>query len=77
MQLDELVREWRTDGGRLDHVSDGESLDCLVLGCAATAVGAANGLYMATTVLVTSTVWFISDSCGYLWYIKLTWTLAS
>jgi len=24
----------RTDSGGLDHVADGESLDCLVLGCA-------------------------------------------
>jgi hypothetical protein len=44
----------RTDGGGLDHVTDGESLDCLVLGCASRAVGAADGLDVATTLLVTT-----------------------
>ena len=34
-----------TDRSRLDHVSDGESLDCLVLGAASRAVGAADWLY--------------------------------
>ena len=46
----------RTDGGRLDHVADGESLDCLVLGCASRAVGAADGLDVAATLLVTAAV---------------------
>ena len=44
----------RTDGGGLDHVADGESLDCLVLGGASRAVGAADGLDVATTLLVTT-----------------------
>ena len=43
-----------TDGGRLDHVADGESLDCLVLGCASRAVGAADGLDVAAALLVTT-----------------------
>jgi hypothetical protein len=46
----------RTDGGRLDHVADGESLDRLVLGCASRAVGAADGLDVAATLLVTAAV---------------------
>jgi hypothetical protein len=46
----------RTDGGRLDHVADGESLDCLVLGSASRAVGAADGLDVAATLLVTAAV---------------------
>jgi hypothetical protein len=44
----------RTDGGRLDHVADGESLYGLVLGCASRAVGASDGLDMTATLLVTS-----------------------
>jgi hypothetical protein len=44
----------RTDGGGLDHVADGESLYRLILGCASRAVGAADGLDVATTLLVTS-----------------------
>jgi hypothetical protein len=43
-----------TDGGGLDHVADGESLDRLVLGGASRAVGAADGLDVATTLLVTT-----------------------
>lgn len=46
----------RTDGGRLNHVADGESLDCLVLGSASRAVGAADGLDVAATLLVTAAV---------------------
>jgi hypothetical protein len=46
----------RTDGSRLDHVADGESLDRLVLGCASRAVGAADGLDVAATLLVTAAV---------------------
>jgi hypothetical protein len=38
------LRGRRTDGGGLDHVSYGESLDRLVLWCASRAVGAADGL---------------------------------
>lgn len=44
----------RTDSSRLDHVADGESLDRLVLGSASRAVGAADGLDVATTLLVTA-----------------------
>jgi hypothetical protein len=46
----------RTDGGGLDHVADGESLDCLILGSASRAVGAADGLDVAATLLVTAAV---------------------
>jgi hypothetical protein len=44
----------RTNGGRLDHVADGESLYRLVLGCASRAVGASDRLDVTTTLLVTS-----------------------
>lgn len=44
----------RTDGSRLDHVADGEALDGLVLGGAASAVGAAHGLDVAAAILVTT-----------------------
>jgi hypothetical protein len=43
---------WRTDSGRLDHVPDGESLDCLVLGGASRAVGATDRLDVAAALLV-------------------------
>jgi hypothetical protein len=46
----------RTDGGRLDHVADGESLYRLVLGCASRAVGAADGLDVAAALLVAAAV---------------------
>ena len=46
----------RTDGGGLDHVADGESLDSLVLRDAASAVGAAHGLDVAAAVLVAAAV---------------------
>jgi hypothetical protein len=45
-----------TDGSRLNHVADSESLDRLVLGDAAGAVGAAHGLDVAAAVLVTTAV---------------------
>jgi hypothetical protein len=45
-----------TDGSGLDHVADGESLYRLVLGSASRAVGAADGLDMAATLLVTAAV---------------------
>ena len=51
---DVVVR--RTDGSRLDHVTDGESLDCLVLRGASRAVGAADGLDVAAALLVTAAV---------------------
>lgn len=41
-----------TDCCRLDHVANGESLDCLVLGCTPRAVGASNRLHMASSFLV-------------------------
>jgi len=43
-----------TNGGGLDHVADGESLDGLVFGGASAAVRATNRLHMATALLVTS-----------------------
>lgn len=43
-----------TDGSRLNHVPDGEPLDGLVLGSASGAIGAADGLDVATSVLVTT-----------------------
>ena len=46
----------RTDSSGLDHVADGESLDSLVLGDAASAVGAAHGLDVAAAVLVAAAV---------------------
>jgi hypothetical protein len=46
----------RTDGSGLNHVADGESLDGLVLGSAAGAVGAAHGLDVAAAVLVATAV---------------------
>jgi len=54
---DSVLREdggigYITDGGRLDHVPDGESLYCLVLGCASRAVGAADRLDVAAALLV-------------------------
>jgi hypothetical protein len=50
----------RTNSGRLNHVSDGESLDSLVFRRASAAVGAADRLHMAAALLVASTVRFIS-----------------
>lgn len=45
-----------TDGSQLDHRTNGVTLDGLVLGDAARAVGAADGLDVAATVLVASVV---------------------
>lgn len=44
----------RTDGSRLNHVADSEPLDGLVLRSTSGAVGAANWLNMAPSVLVTT-----------------------
>lgn len=44
--------ESHTNSGGFDHVSDCESLDCLVLGCASGAVGASDGLDVAAAILV-------------------------
>lgn len=52
----EVWRNRRTDSGGLDHVADGESLDGLVLRNASRAVGAADGLDVATTLLVATAV---------------------
>jgi hypothetical protein len=49
-------RNRRTDSSRLDHVADGESLHGLVLRNASRAVGAADGLDVATTLLVATAV---------------------
>lgn len=49
-------RSRRTDGSGLNHVTDGESLDGLVLGDAASAVGAAHGLNVTAAVLVAAAV---------------------
>ena len=53
----------RTDSGRLDHVPDRESLDCLVLGRASRAVGATDRLDVTASLLVTSAAekWLASD----------------
>ena len=46
----------RTNSSGFDHVSDCESLDCLVLGGAAGAVGASDRLDVAAAFLVASAV---------------------
>jgi hypothetical protein len=65
----------RTDGGGLDHVADGESLYRLVLGCASRAVGAADGLDMAATLLVTAAMMMLVLPCSpeswYRWWCLL------
>jgi len=43
-----------TNGGGFNHVADGESLDCLVLRSTSRAVAAADGLDVATSLLVTT-----------------------
>lgn len=45
-----------TDCGRFDHVSDCESLYCLILWCASGAVGASNGLDVPSALLVATAV---------------------
>lgn len=52
----------RTNGGGLDHVADGEALDGLVLGRAARAVAAADGLGVAAALLVAAAVRTVSAS---------------
>jgi hypothetical protein len=44
----------RTDSGRLDHVTDGESLDCLIFWRASRTVTASNWVDVTTSGLVTS-----------------------
>ena len=75
------VRGRRTDGGRLNHVADGESLDRLVLGSASRAVGAADGLDVAAALLVTAAVGALVVASRARSVISVvvvhTWTLAS
>lgn len=47
-----LKERVRTNSGRLDHVADGEALDGLILGRAARAVAASDGLGVAAALLV-------------------------
>lgn len=47
---------YHTNGSRLDHVADGESLDGLVLGRASRAVAATDGLGVAAALLVAAVV---------------------
>jgi hypothetical protein len=59
-------RKRRTNSGALDHVADGKSLDGLILGGAAGAVRAADGLDVAAAFLVASADgWcqFVITSC--------------
>lgn len=57
----------RTDGCRLDHVSDGEALDGLVLGGASRAVAASDRLDVAAALLVAAVVLSLLDhDCGVL-----------
>ena len=68
-----------TDGGGLNHVADGESLDRLVLGCASRAVGATDGLDVAATLLVTAAVvvLVVASRARFVKSVVHTWTLAS
>lgn len=50
----------RTNGSRLNHVADGEALDGLVLGGAASAVGATHRLNVAAAILVAAAIKSIS-----------------
>jgi hypothetical protein len=52
----QMRRVARTDGGRLHHVADGKSLDCLVLGRASGAVRATDRVDVTTTLLVATTI---------------------
>lgn len=51
-----------TDGSRLNHVADGESLDRLILGGASRAVAAADGLGVAATLLVAAAVKMLASN---------------
>jgi hypothetical protein len=51
-----------TNGGGLNHVPDGESLNRFILWCASRAVGTADGLDVAATLLVSAAVSQISLS---------------
>lgn len=52
----------RTDGSRLNHVADGESLDRLILGGASRAVAAADGLGVAAALLVAAAVKMLASN---------------
>lgn len=52
----------RTDGSRLNHVADGESLDRLILGRASRAVAAADGLGVAAALLVAAAVKMLASN---------------
>jgi len=55
-----------TDGSRLDHIADGESLDGLVLWCTPGAVGATNGLDVTSSILVSAVgSSLLHHICGY------------
>ena len=45
-----------TDGSSLYHVTDGETLDSLILGDTTVTVDTTNNLVVTTTVLVTSVI---------------------
>ena len=74
-----MWRDRRTDSGGLDHVADGESLDGLVLRNASRAVGAADGLDVATTLLVATAVQIMSARHPVLIHDQTirTWKLSS
>ena len=74
-----MWRDRRTDSGGLDHVADGESLDGLVLRNASRAVGAADGLDVATTLLVATAVQVMSARHPVLTHDQTirTWKLSS
>ena len=57
---DHKARIERTDSSGLDHVADGEALDGLVLGGAASAVGATHRLDVAAAILVAAAIKSIS-----------------
>lgn len=52
--VDRLVQH--TDGSRFNHIADGKPLDCLVFGSASGTIGAADGLDMATPILVATAI---------------------
>ena len=67
----------RTDGGGLDHVADGESLNGLVLRRASRAVGASDRLDVAAALLVASAAKLVSPEFLFSRLFLRTWKLAS
>ena len=63
-EMDEGQSIKHTNGGRFDHVADGEPLDGLVLGGASRAVGAPDGLGVAATLLVAAVILSLLDHIG-------------